>query len=307
MSRKPIIHIEKKGLATSFQDKGRFGYQRYGVVTSGAMDSFAFQSANALVGNPLHAVCLEFCVVGPTLTFLDSVTFAICGANLSPTLNSSPIQGWRTYTAKIGDVLRFGKQLQGNFAYLAIRGSFDIEDVLGSKSTYQKAGIGTMVNSDTTYYSTNPSLTNRNRGLIQEEIPDYSQEINVRYIRGPHLDYLQEEAAFIFEKQAYTYTLGDRMGYRLHGETAIHSEQRSLSSDPIPLGGIQIPPDGHPIVLLADRQTTGGYPRIGTVISCDIPKFVQLPLQGKVSFQPITIENAQMLNRRYFFPYKSPQ
>ncbi|MBM6616817.1 5-oxoprolinase/urea amidolyase family protein [Bacillus suaedaesalsae] len=303
MSRKPIIHIEKTGLATSFQDKGRYGFQRYGVVTSGAMDSFAFQTANGLVGNPLNAVCLELCIVGPTLTFLDTVTFAICGANLSPILNSTPILGWRTYTAKRGDTLEFGKQIEGTFAYLAIRGSFEVEEVLGSKSTYTKAEIGTTVTPKTIYYSTHSTLLKRNRGLIQKEIPTYHHHIEVRYIRGPHLDYLQEDAVSNFEEQIFTYTLGDRMGFRLQGESPIQSKQQSLPSDPIPLGGIQIPPDGCPIVLLADRQTTGGYPRIGTIISYDIPKFVQLPLQGKVSFYPISVEKAQQLHRRSIFTY----
>lgn len=304
MNRTPIICIEKTGLATSFQDEGRFGYQRFGVVTSGPMDRYAFHAANGLVGNPLHTVCLEICITGPTLTFLHPVSFAICGANLSPSLNSRAILGWRTYKVQKGDTLTFGKQLEGNFAYLSIRGGFDVEEALGSRSTYSKAGIGTTVTKNSVYFSSNPSLLKRDRGFIKSEVQTYKEKISLRYIKGPHVKYLNKDATSTLEQQPFTFTLGDRMGYRLSGKSPIQTiYPQLLPSDPIPLGGIQIPPDGNPIVLLADRQTTGGYPRIGTVISVDIPKLVQLPVQGKVEFVSVTIEEAQNLNKKSIFSY----
>ncbi|WP_246943785.1 biotin-dependent carboxyltransferase family protein [Bacillus pinisoli] len=299
---KALFQVNNKGLATSFQDTGRYGYQRFGVVASGAMDMEAMTWANQLVGNPASWACMEICLVGPSLTFLADVTFSICGANLSPSLNDQPIQGWRTYKATTGDKLTFGKQVNGNYAYLAVSGGYESESVMGSQSTYSKAGLGTDIISGDTIYG-NPKQLPMNRGLTTELVPFYHEQIHVRYIPGPHLDNIHEDSLKGFENQVFTFWKGDRMGYRLKGVTPIQTkDDATLSSNPIPLGGIQIPPDGHPIVLLADRQTTGGYPRIGTVISTDLSKLVQLPMRkGSVQFKSITIEEAQEL---YMARYK---
>jgi antagonist of KipI len=291
-----MITIKKPGLATSIQDSGRYGYQRFGVVSSGAMDHYALNWANALVGNPLNSACLEFCLVGPTLVFNEDVTFSICGANLSPNLNGQLIQGWRTYKAKAGEQLTFGKQIDGNYAYLAVKGGLESEVVMGSQSTYTKAELGTAVTAGLTIWG-NPMTLPRNRGLITKEIPKYEDHILVHYIPGPHQPYIKEESIQTFEEQAFSLQQGDRMGYRLKGTKAIEIKNyATLSSNPIPLGGIQIPPDGNPIILLADRQTTGGYPRIGTVISTDLPKVVQLSMRkGAIKFTAVTVEEAQVL------------
>jgi antagonist of KipI len=143
----------------------------------------------------------------------------------------------------------------------------------------------------------NPRTLRRNRGLNYCDIPTYKQEVVVRYIPGPHLEYFEKDSTRLFEGQSFTYIQGDRMGSRLKATKPIPFQKPTqLPSDPIPFGAIQVPPDGNPIVLMADRQTTGGYPRIGTVISIDIPKLAQLQLGGKVQFQPVTIEEAQSLN-----------
>jgi antagonist of KipI len=293
--KEELLVFKTTGLYTTFQDKGRYGYQRYGVVTSGAMDLFALQAANVLVGNPLHTSCIEICMVGPSLTFLTSVTFSICGANLSPCLNNMPISNWRTYKVKHGDTLTFGKQIEGNYAYLAVKGGFDIEEIMGSNSTYPKAGLGQLILKNSVVFGKAHPPLRHNRGLSHTSIPKYEENLTVRYIPGPHLSYLQQNSNSCFEDQTYTFEQGDRMGYRFKGEKAINHANTSstLPSDPIPLGGIQIPPDGNPIVLLADRQTTGGYPRIGTIVAADLPKLVQLPIRGIIKFKSVTIEESQ--------------
>ncbi|MFZ3591475.1 biotin-dependent carboxyltransferase family protein [Bacillus sp. DJP31] len=298
-----LFEVEKTGLATSFQDNGRYGYQRFGVVASGAMDPFAFQWANVLVGNPRQTACMEICIMGPTLTLQSSFTFAICGAHLSPCLNSEAISLWRTYKGKKGDILTFGEQMEGNYAYLAIRGGFDCKMVLGSQSSFSKADLGTVIIKGSKIQGY-PKTLRRNRGLKSSAIPVYKDEVLVRYISGPHLAYLKENSTFQFEGQPYIFRAGDRMGQRFSGENPIvKKNSESLPSNPIPLGGIQIPPDGNPIVLLADRQTTGGYPLIGTVISSDLPILVQLPLNGKVNFKGISIEAAQAAYRNMYHQF----
>lgn len=293
-----IFQVEQPGLATSFQDTGRYGFQRFGVVASGAMDLEALTWANLLVGNQSHFACLEICLVGPTLTFLADVTFSICGADLSPQLNGETIGCWRTYKGEKGNTLSFGKKVNGNYAYLAVSGGFQSEVVMGSQSTYAKAELGTVVRKGLTIYGT-PNLLSRNRGLTPDITPSYKEHANVRYIPGPHLVNIKKESISLFDQQLFTFQQGDRMGYRLQGDDPIQTvDEATLSSNPIPLGGIQVPPDGNPIVLLADRQTTGGYPRIGTVISSDLTKLVQLPMRkGTLRFSRVSIEEAQDVYR----------
>ncbi|MFD1735105.1 biotin-dependent carboxyltransferase family protein [Bacillus salitolerans] len=301
----PIFEIKKSCLYTTFQDLGRYGYQKYGVVTSGAMDRYSFNMANLLVGNPLYSAVLEVTLVGPMLLFTASATFAICGANLSPTLNDVPIRTWKTYTAHKGDILNFGKPIEGVYAYLAVSGGFDLKQSMGSFSTYTKAELGsTLHNGDLIYGS--PSVLKRNRGLSTRYIRNFPETVTIRYIPGPHLQYFESESITNFENQSFTFKQGDRMGSRLQSSQPLKFlNTNQLPSDPIPFGAIQIPPNGHPIVLLADRQTTGGYPRIGTIISVDIPRFAQLPRFGTVYFKQVTIEQAQkkMFNvkRNFFF------
>jgi antagonist of KipI len=299
--RKAILQVKKPGLATSFQDTGRYGYQRFGVVTSGAIDREALNWANILVGNPFQAACLEICLVGPTLSFIEDLTFSICGANLSPKLNGETIQGFRTYKGKAGDQLSFGRQIVGNYAYLAVRGGFESELVMGSQSTYAKAELGTVITEGLTIWGY-PTCLPRNRGLRSTLIPRYEDSIDIRYIPGPHQSYIQGDSMKRFEQQSFLLQQGDRMGYRLKGAVPIETNnQATLSSDPIPLGGIQIPPDGNPIILLADRQTTGGYPRIGSIISTDLSKVVQLSMRkGTVKFTAITVEEAQILYKKRY-------
>ncbi|WP_010677265.1 5-oxoprolinase subunit C family protein [Bacillus timonensis] len=289
----PLFTVLKKGLYTTFQDLGRYGYQQFGVVTSGVMDSFSSQLANILVGNPRGEAVLEITMLGPKVRVeADEMTIAVCGADLSMTVNGNKAPLWKSFVVKKGDLITFGKPVTGTRAYLAVAGSFQIETILGSKSFYAKANFGTEVKEGDTIYG--HVRTNQKKiGLSRHLIPRFAKDVIVRTIPGPHEDYFTEEANEQFFTDCFQAVQGDRMGYRLRGTKPLqHKEKAEIASDAIPLGGIQVPSNGEPIILLADRQTTGGYPRIATVISVDMYKIAQLPPGGTIQFERCTIETA---------------
>ncbi|MDR4890297.1 biotin-dependent carboxyltransferase family protein [Fredinandcohnia sp. QZ13] len=295
----PLFTVLKKGLYTTFQDLGRYGYQQFGVVTSGAMDSYSSQLANILVGNPRGEAVLEITMIGPTLLVeADTISIAVCGADLSMTVNGNKAPLWKSFIVKKGDIIRFGKPVSGTRTYLAAAGGFHAEEVLGSKSYYPKAKLGTEINDGDILYGTR-SRFRKNTGLSRHFIPTFEKEITVRAILGPHDNYFTEDAIEKFFTDLYRVVQGDRMGYRLQGTTPLqHKDKAEIPSDAIPLGGIQVPSSGEPIILLADRQTTGGYPRIATVISVDIYKIAQLAPGGKIRFEHCRIETAHELYKK---------
>ncbi len=295
----PLFTVLKKGLYTTFQDLGRYGYQQFGVVTSGAMDSFSSQLANILVGNPRGEAVLEITMLGPTLRVeVDTISIAVCGADLSMTVNGNKAPLWKSFVVKKGDMIRFGKPVTGTRAYLAVAGGFEAEEVLGSKSFYAKAKLGTEIKDGDILYGTN-STFRKNTGLARHLIPRFRKEVTVRAIAGPHEDHFTNDAIEQFFSDYFRAVQGDRMGYRLKGAIPLqHIDKTEIASDAIPLGGIQVPSNGEPIILLADRQTTGGYPRIATVISVDIYKIAQLPPGGMIRFERCSIETAHELYKK---------
>lgn len=290
----PLFNVAKTGLLTSFQDLGRKHYQSQGVVASGAMDVVACQLANLLVGNRKEEACIEIAIQGPHLTVLaKEAMIAICGANLSPTINRAPVEMWKTIRIQEGDQIQFGALKAGVYAYLAVKGGYHLPLQLGSKAFYDKACLGSSIEPNTIIYSepTSTPIPTASKGLRQPFF--YPKEVTIRTILGPHEKHFSSEEISRFFSQSYQVRQGDRMGYRLQSDLPLSPPtNQGIASDAIPLGGIQIPDDGQPIVLLADRQTTGGYRRIGTIISRDIPKLVQVPVGGIVHFVQTTLEEA---------------
>ncbi|WP_223703001.1 5-oxoprolinase subunit C family protein [Sutcliffiella deserti] len=288
----PLFKVEKTGLLTSFQDLGRNKHQSKGVVSSGAMDTTACQVANLLVGNSNDEACIEVAVQGPSLTVLaETATIAICGASLSPMINGDEVEMWKTLQVKEGDQLQFGAQKEGVYAYVATRGGYAIASPLGSKAYYGKASLGTPILKGDVISTSSEFTSLPSRGIRHSF--HYPKEGTIRVILGPHEKHFSAEDLDRFFSQPYQVRQGDRMGYRLHGEAPLGAGARNgIASDAIPLGGIQVPEDGQPIVLLADRQTTGGYRRIGTIITADIAKLVQIPAGGTVHFEQTTLEEA---------------
>ncbi|WP_449538134.1 5-oxoprolinase subunit C family protein [Ferdinandcohnia sp. Marseille-Q9671] len=296
---KPLFTILKKGLYTTFQDLGRYGHQQFGVVTSGAMDSYAAQLANILVGNHRGEVTLEVTTLGPTMRVeAEAIMIAVCGADLTLTVNGNPAPLWKSFVMRKGDILSFGKPVSGMRAYIAVAGGYVAEEVLGSKSYYAKAKLGTEIKDGDILYGfvTNPQ---KRVGLSRDFIPIYSKDVSIRAIPGPHEHYFTEDSMIQFFSSTFRAIQGDRMGYRIKGtKPLVHSGKSEIASDAIPLGGIQVPSNGEPIVLLADRQTTGGYPRIATIITVDFFKIAQLPPGGTIRFERCTIEIAHELYKK---------
>lgn len=298
-----VLEVIKPGLATSVQDLGRTGYQQYGVVVSGAMDSFALQVGNLLVGNRRAAAGLEITLMGPELGILRDTTIAICGADLSPTVDGVQIPVWKSVQVKKGQTLKFGQPRSGVYAYLTVSGGIRVPDVMGSKSTYAKARMGGV---EGRYVKKGDVLKAEDmadrvkkvgrRGIPASNVPDYRPSKRIRVVLGPDHEWFCPESIETFLSETYQVTTqSDRMGYRLSGPKLKHASGADIISDAIMPGTVQVPANGEPIVLMADRQTTGGYTRVATVTSVDLPYVAQLAPGSKLTFEAVSVEEAHRL------------
>jgi biotin-dependent carboxylase-like uncharacterized protein len=297
-----LFSVLTPGAYTTVQDIGRYGFQQMGIPVSGALDSFAFQTANMLVGNPAGHAVLEITILGPRFEMLAEVDLAITGARMGMMLNDQPVQGWRSFRVKPGDVLDIGQVKSGCRAYLAVNGGIDVPRVMGSRSTYVGGGLGgyygrPLKQGDVLSGSVAPLSSGP--GILPEKwIPDYSEGIVLRTVVGPQDDFFTDGLDTIFESEYMVSTKADRMGYRLQGPEILHREgvPKSIISEPSMPGGIQIPADNQPIILLVE-QTVGGYTKIATVISTDLPKVAQATPGDPVRFEQVTLETAHRLYR----------
>ncbi|GAX91544.1 biotin-dependent carboxyltransferase family protein [Effusibacillus lacus] len=314
------LKVIRPGLLTSIQDLGRFGLQKHGVIVSGAMDPFALRTANLLVGNEEGEGALEITMMGPSLLFEKDSLISICGASLSPKINGHPVAEWRPVYVKQGSVLQFGTPVAGCRAYLAVAGGFDIPKVMGSCSTYLRAGIGGLQGralKEGDVLNLRPPSEQAKRRIRQlseaagtlgfsssewtistDILPAYGKDPVIRVIRGGQFELFSADSREqIFASEFQVTPQSDRMGYRLTGPKLSLSEPMELISEAVAAGTVQVPPEGNPIVLLADRQTTGGYPKIAQVITVDLPIIAQVKPGEKVRFQEVSIDEAQELYR----------
>ncbi|WP_029266274.1 5-oxoprolinase subunit C family protein [Virgibacillus alimentarius] len=288
-----ILHVLKPGVYTTFQDMGRIGYQRYGVPVSGAMDPFALQVANILVGNKRNTACLEVTLVGPKLEVRSPITVAITGADLEPKVNGQNKEMWTSFHLKKGDILTFDSHKSGVRAYIAVAGGFEAPAFFGSKSTDMKSGFGTALTKNDTLKGF-PQKVKSSVGVKKDFIPVYKKSIDVAVVKGPHTDaFTKKGIENFFHTKHIVEANSNRMGYRLKSEKIGLKKDIDIWSDAVPPGGIQVPPNGQPIILMAERQTTGGYPRIGTVVSTDLEKLAQLIPQGEITFHSVSVDEAQ--------------
>lgn len=300
---KRMIEVLKPGLATSVQDLGRSGYQQLGMVVAGAMDHFALQIGNILVGNRRSAAGLEVVLMGPKLRFLKDTVIAICGADLSPTIDGKTIQLWKSYRLSEGQILSFGKPVTGSYAYIAVSGGIQTPRIMGSRSTYVKAKIGGL---DGQYLvkgdvlpTGNPVLGCSGRQLHPNLVPDYDKPRRIRVILGPDDKSFTKQGIRTFLTGTYKKTSRtDRMGTRLIGPKITHAKGADIISDATFPGTIQVPANGQPIILLADRQPTGGYTRIATVITEDIPRLAQIQPGKELTFEAVSLGLAHNLYMR---------
>ena len=293
------ITVLNPGLLTTVQDQGRIGYQQFGVSVSGVMDPRSASLANILVGNDEKEAVLECTMMGPQLQFDKANCIAITGGDLMPTLDGKPIPNYTAVKVEAGQVLKFTMPKTGCRAFIAFAGGLDIPEVMGSRSTYMKAKIGgvegrKLQKGDVIgFRDPKAELKNMNfRSMASEFVP--RKEYTVRVVLGPQDDYFTDAGIETFLSQVYTVTAEfDRMGCRLEGAVIEHKDGGDIISDGIAFGAIQVPSSGQPIIMLGDRQTTGGYTKIANVITADFRILAQLKQGDKVRFEKVSVKVAQ--------------
>ena len=294
----PTLEIVTPGLLTTVQDRGRYGYQRYGVPVSGAMDEFALRAANLLVGNDQGAACLEMTVLGPTARFLQDARIAVTGGDLTATLNGEALPRWQPVDVAKDSELGFRNMRDGMRAYMAVAGGIDVPLVMGSRSTYLPSGIGGFegraLAAGDVVSAFPPDTAGPARRLPSGyEPPAYGSHHEIRVVMGPQADAFGQEAVDVLLGSTFTISLdSDRMGYRLEGAEVSHATGPDIVSDGNAPGAIQVPGSGVPTVLLADRGTTGGYTKIATAISADLGKLAQAVPAQTVSLTAVDVEEA---------------
>ncbi len=296
MSLKVII----PGALSTIQDAGRHGYQALGFSPSGAADQRALRQANFLVGNNSGEAVVEMTLMGMAVQFASRCLIALTGADMQPHINGKPVDTYRTLEVESGDYLCCGIAKSGCRTYLSVSGGFDLPPVMGSLSTNLKCGIGGFDGRKLKSGDVIPFRKGDGSGLLEKRFslvkPEYPSEISLRFVWGPQDDLFDEEAKLSFISGSYrVQPASDRMGLRLEGCALKALGGVDIISDGIALGSVQIPANGQPIVLLADHQTTGGYAKIGTVISTDIPAAAQAIPGNTLKFIPVTVEQAQKI------------
>lgn len=292
------VKVTVPGLFTTVQDFGRVGFQRFGVPVAGVFDRFAASVANWLVGNGAKTAVLEVSYLGPTLVSDAPLQAAITGG-AAATLNGEPLPSYQTFNWGPGQVLTIGGLSDGARAYLAVNGGWRVPLVMASSSTYVRAALGGHQGRQLQAgdeLSVAPGKPVPLRRLPRAFWPLPSQSVRLRYVPGPQEDHFAAETAELFRTSTYQVApASDRMGVRLQGQ-AVTPEIPDIVSDAIVLGSIQIPKDGQPIIMGPDHQTTGGYPKIGTVLGPDMDKLAQLRPGGTVSWQPVSVDTARQIS-----------
>ncbi|WP_347558463.1 biotin-dependent carboxyltransferase family protein [Robbsia sp. KACC 23696] len=287
------ITVLKPGMLTSLQDRGRYGHQHLGLSVSGAMDTLSQSLANLVLGNDENAATLEITLLGPVLRFNEETVIALCGADLSAEIDGIPVNQAEPTRVKAGEQLTFGRRVRGVRCYLAVRGGLDAPMFMGSASTYLRGRVGGLEGralkaGDTLRALAHaidlPALPFESAaldGLLAEQVGD-----TVRVMPGREWDHFDTAARDMLLGQPYKITTqSDRMGYRLEGPVLERANKRDILSEAITFGAMQVPPNGQPIVLMAERQTTGGYPKIAQVIGADLGKLAQCAPGDTVRFE----------------------
>lgn len=305
------VRVLNPGMFTTIQDLGRYGSQQYGVVVSGAMDSYSLRIANLLVGNREGEGVLEITLVGPKLQFESDQLIAITGGDLIATVDGATAPLWRPLLIRKGSILQFKSAIRGCRAYIAFAGGIAVPEVMGSKSTYVRAGIGgykgrTLQKGDmfkcTEMGETAQLLVcqlEKTKGhfswsVNEGSLINFSQTPSIRVLRGSEFDRFDKRSRYQFFYAHYTLTTSaDRMGYRLEGPELLLKGKFELLSEGVTYGTIQVPSNGQPIILMADRQTTGGYPKIAQIISADLSSLAQLQPTASIHFTEVTLEEAE--------------
>ncbi len=293
------IIVKQPGLLTLIQDRGRFGAHNLGLTNGGPLDTLAFDWANRLLGNESNASALEVSFGGLSLESEIDTAIVVTGAQMPVKINAETVGQWRTHLVKKGDTIELGYANSGTRAYLAVSGGFSISPSFGSSATVVREKIGGL-NGDKLqpgdHLPCEPKTRSRQFCLAEADQPQYTDSAVLRAVLGYQqsaFNFIEQQRFFNSEYQVTERS--DRMGFRLEGE-AIKSDMVGMLSEGICHGAIQIPADGQPIVLMNDRQTIGGYPKIGAVIPLDTAKLAQLSPGSTIRFESISPEYAHNLH-----------
>jgi antagonist of KipI len=290
------IHVVRPGLLTTVQDLGRWGHQALGVPVAGPMDTFSHRLANLLVGNPPEAATLEVTLIGPELEFGADALIAICGAEFEITAGGRSVGIGVTTPVQRGMRLQFGRRRAGARAYVAIAGGLETPVILGSRATHLVSAMGgiggrALVAGDRLPIQGRPpgDVIRRAPGLT---LPA-SGRARLRLLRGPQADWFEPSAITTLTGVSFRISpRSNRMGFRLEGPPLARRRTAQPISEPLAFGALQVPAAGEPILLMADRQTAGGYPKVASVISADLPIAGQLAPGDFIEFVMCTRQEA---------------
>ncbi len=314
------VSVLRAGLLTTVQDGGRHGRQHLGIVPCGPMDPVALALANALVGNPSDAAALELTVLGPELLFETDALVALCGADMEARVGGQPLPANRPVLVETGAKLALKRTLLGARAYLAVAGGFAVREVLGSRSTCLPARFGghegrALRAGDRLPLALEAAALGKRRyarlhgrrhrhgvATVGWSVPAMTlperEPIVVHAMEGRHHAGFDAASRRAFFDATWKVTPdSNRMGFRLAGPVLAREDERGILSEPTCLGTVQVPPGGAPIALMADHQTTGGYPKIAEIASADVPRLAQLAPGGSLRFARVTLEQANDLRR----------
>lgn len=304
------MRVDKPGMLSVLQDGGRYGYQRFGVPVNGAMDEWSYPLANVLVGNAADTAALEITLNGPTVRFAQDTLIAVTGADIAVTAGGVPLPTHCAVMMRHDVPIALGHCRRGARAYLAVRGGFAPDAVLGSRSTNLRARFGGMegralrAGDRIAIASPRREMLPLARMMVQSAMPWVAAEAPadcaapdagdaIRFLPGPQWECFTPAARKAFEVEAYTVSnQSDRMGYRLEGPALALAAPLEMVSEAVSFGTVQVPPGGAPIVLMADRQSVGGYPKIAYVISADLPRLAQAVPGTALRFRAVTPETA---------------
>jgi antagonist of KipI len=295
------VLVIRPGMLTTIQDLGRWGRQESGVPVAGPMDAYSHRLANRLLGNPDGAAALEITLIGPELEASNDATCVVTGASFDATINGDAVELSRPFVIPAGKRLRFGGRRMGARATLAVRGGIDVPALMGSRSTSVVSRMGPLGGRPLAAGDVLPI------GPADRQAPRSGGEAltmpnggaSVRVVRGPHDSMFTADALeTLFTARFIVTGQSNRMGYRLDGPPLRQVRSADILSDATPIGSLQVPASGQPILLMADRQTTGGYPKIGTVITADLPLAGQLAPGDWIEFAECTRDEAVEALRR---------
>jgi antagonist of KipI len=296
------IEVQSPGLFSTAQDLGRDGFGPMGVSPSGAADAVSLRLGNRLVGNGAGAAALEMTLVGGSFLFPQGAVIALSGSHFGATLDHAPVALWESLQARPGQVLRLGPTQSGARCYLCVQGGIVVAPFLGSASTHVLSGLGgfegrPLRRGDVLQIgSANEPF--RKRAVAPEVLERLAPRKLLRVTAGPQSDWFPETSRRAFYGYSYRVTeAANRMGLRLQGTPVPASAGREMVSEGVPLGAVQVPAAGQPIILFVEQQTTGGYPKIANVISADLHSVGQLRPRDEIRFEQVELETARSLLR----------